>query len=437
MASDAGTLAGEDAVVAAGEMLCRKLRAEPRLARFFHSPNTRDLQAQLRRFLAEAFDGEPWPALTVNEELFSGTFEPLVDLLLEALARPLPLGEDPLVSATRTIVDELLVDDRVAVFFEHVRDAAVSPETGSEGGDIDDKASAVGSVASSHSRAKFVEPPAQQSNSADIGEEPLLLEDDEQAETLGDGDLSMLAAAKEGLDSDINVQSLEELILPPVVISEAQSVWTDFLNSSTREAAGEAIYGALFESAPSLQSLFKTPRAVMAMRFMNGLFSIVSSLDNPKNLKIIVETLGFQHLDLEVTIPRVVIFRDAIVDLLETEMGPRFTSAARQGWSALMNYAGGAYIFIRMKYQDRIKILASSWATANNKKQDLPMRRSRRRAKPRRGRQARTTWRLHSWRRRCPSRRSAMPQARRAAGSGTCSAAAPRAPRLLALRTGR
>merc|ERR1712226_483337 len=87
-------------------------------------------------------------------------------------------------------------------------------------------------------------------------------------------------------------------------------------------------------------------------------------------LKVIVETLGFQHLDLEVTVPRVVIFRDAIVDLLQVEMGARFTKKAREGFATFLNYVGGAYIYIRLKFTDRLKILASSWATANNKEAD-------------------------------------------------------------------
>lgn len=66
-----------------------------------------------------------------------------------------------------------------------------------------------------------------------------------------------------------------------------------------RIARGQGIYAALFDAAPSLQSLFKTPRAVMAMRFMAGLNNISNTLQDPKALKVVVETLGFQHLDLE------------------------------------------------------------------------------------------------------------------------------------------
>merc|ERR1712228_860061 len=106
------------------------------------------------------------------------------------------------------------------------------------------------------------------------------------------------------------------------------------------------------------------------MRFMNGLNQIISTLSDPKALKIIVETLGFQHLDLEVTVPRVVIFRDAIVDLLAVEMGARLTKKAKEGFMTFLNYVGGAYIYVRVKFTDRLRILAASWATANNRKFD-------------------------------------------------------------------
>jgi hypothetical protein len=80
-----------------------------------------------------------------------------------------------------------------------------------------------------------------------------------------------------------------------------------------------------------------------------------------------VETLGFQHLELEVTVPRVVIFRDAIIDLMNAELGDSFTERAQIGWATVLNYVGGAFIFVRVKYTGRLKILASSWAQANNK----------------------------------------------------------------------
>eukprot|EP00449_Zooxanthella_nutricula_P042606 CAMPEP_0198611148 /NCGR_PEP_ID=MMETSP1462-20131121/157250_1 /TAXON_ID=1333877 /ORGANISM="Brandtodinium nutriculum, Strain RCC3387" /LENGTH=701 /DNA_ID=CAMNT_0044342953 /DNA_START=1 /DNA_END=2104 /DNA_ORIENTATION=+ len=106
------------------------------------------------------------------------------------------------------------------------------------------------------------------------------------------------------------------------------------------------------------------------MRFMNGLNQIIANLADPKGLKVVVETLGFQHLDLEVTIPRVVIFRDAIVDLLAVELGQRFNSKARDGWCTFLNYVGGSYIFVRTKFAERLRILITSWNQASSKATD-------------------------------------------------------------------
>jgi len=211
----------------------------------------------------------------------------------------------------------------------------------------------------------------------EVQEETEYLEEEGEAgeEAAGEGEE---AAAEEAGDASVaslkEVQDKQfvEVRLPADVLAEAGQAWSTFINSaSSREAAGEAIYAALFDSAPSLQSLFKTPRSVMAMRFMNGLNSIISAAGNPSGLKIQVETLGFQHLDLEVTVPRVVIFRDAIIDLFDMELGARFTSKAKLGFMAILNYVGGAYIYIRREYAVRIKIINSSWRTANNKAADF------------------------------------------------------------------
>ncbi|CAE8728946.1 unnamed protein product, partial [Polarella glacialis] len=171
---------------------------------------------------------------------------------------------------------------------------------------------------------------------------------------------------------EVQDKTFEEIKLPDEVVAEVQSTWSVYLNSaSSRAAAGEAIYAAIFDSAPSLQSLFKTPRAVMAIRIMVGINNIVLAMHEAGPLKMIVETLGFQHLDLEVTIPRVAIFCDAIVDFLEMELGKRFGSKARSGWRSILNYVGGAYIYVRREYAGRLKIISSSWRTANNKKKDI------------------------------------------------------------------
>merc|ERR1711933_621404 len=167
--------------------------------------------------------------------------------------------------------------------------------------------------------------------------------------------------------SEVNTKVFEDLILDPSVIQAANDAWRLFIsNAESREAAGEAIYAALFEGAPSLQNLFVTPRAVQAMRFMNGLQSFVTALDDPPKLKILVETLGFGHLHLDVTAPRVVLFRDAILDLFSVELGERFSAQAREGWRKLLNYVGGAIIYVKANYAERINTLLASWKICND-----------------------------------------------------------------------
>lgn len=200
---------------------------------------------------------------------------------------------------------------------------------------------------------------------ADMDEEEEDEEEEENEEEHEDA-MADTTAIKEVQD-----KTFEEVKFSDRIIEEVQNSWAGFINqASSREAAAEAIYSALFDSAPSLQGLFKTPRAVMSIRILNGFATIVGSMATPGPLKTSVETLGFQHLDLEVTVPRVVIFRDAVIDLLEMELEVGFTSKAKAGWMSLLNYVGGAFIYVRVNYSERLKIIAASWAVANNKKDD-------------------------------------------------------------------
>mmetsp|Transcript_159280 Transcript_159280/g.297080 ORF Transcript_159280/g.297080 Transcript_159280/m.297080 type:complete len:1182 (-) Transcript_159280:130-3675(-) len=166
--------------------------------------------------------------------------------------------------------------------------------------------------------------------------------------------------------SSLNRQTLEEFHLAPEIIRAAQGAWNQFIAiSSNKEIAGEALYTALFEAAPTWQNLFTSPRAVAAMKFMNGIHALILNMEDHESLHVMVETLGFQHLHLEVTPPRVVVFRDAILDLLQIELGEQFTAEAREGLAALLNYVGGALIFVRTNYADRLRLLKDSWAIAN------------------------------------------------------------------------
>lgn len=186
-------------------------------------------------------------------------------------------------------------------------------------------------------------------------------------------DASAKVATSAMLDANaINTETFESLVLDKETIDEVKRCWYGYVDGcASREVAGAAIYSALFDSAPSLQSLFKTPRAVMAMRFMNGISGMVNVLEDPAKLKTQVETLGFQHLDLEVTVPRVIVFRDAIVDLLVMELGSKMSTLGQSALASFLGYVGGAYIYIRKNYAERIRVITKSWAIANNKVDEL------------------------------------------------------------------
>ena len=160
-------------------------------------------------------------------------------------------------------------------------------------------------------------------------------------------------------------ETLEEVRFPKDVIEEAQQAWMSFTMASTKEAAGEALYSAIFHAAPSLQSLYKIPRPTMALRFMNSINAAVAIAHRPSALKAQAEALGFQHFDIDVTPSRGDIFREAILEVLDMELGSRFTTRARMAIGAILNYLIGANIFVRREYAGRIHLLQDSWNMAN------------------------------------------------------------------------
>lgn len=183
---------------------------------------------------------------------------------------------------------------------------------------------------------------------------------------------------------NINTDSLPELQLDRSKADAIQATWGGFIrNSENKEAAGEALYSALFESSPSLQPLFVTPRAVQALRFMQGINNFVAQVHSGPNLKAAVETLGFGHLNIEVTVPRVMIFRDAIIELLEIESGDTWSTEAKDAWGAMLSYIGGGLIFIKANYAERLRTLAESWKASNSRGEDLQVSEAERKKKDR------------------------------------------------------
>jgi hemoglobin-like flavoprotein len=321
---------GDDALIAAADLLYQKISSDSRFEDSLANADLTQLASGLQSLLANVFEGE-WPDIKVGSALSDDSFENFAVVLADTLQSS-PPGEDVLLQGLNSMSKEKLDDDRLIAFFEHIRSLVIEGEESSQ---IEDEE----------------------------GEE---VEEDDAAEA--DNVQPDQDGPKDAVDTgnDVNTKSFNELVLEAQTVQAANDAWRLFISTAeSREAAGEAIYAALFEGAPSLQSLFTTPRAVQAMRFMNGLASFVTHLDDPPKLKILVETLGFGHLHLDVTVPRVIIFRDAILDLFMVELAEKFSSAARDGWKKLLNYVGGAIIYVKVHYADRIHTLLTSWKKVN------------------------------------------------------------------------
>lgn len=167
----------------------------------------------------------------------------------------------------------------------------------------------------------------------------------------------------------------EEFELARVEASLAELIkdtWQAFLQKySAREFAGEAILDAIFEEAPTLEGFFKMPRSVFGIRFTMAVTNIMDGCGDSAQLKRQVETLGFQHMDLDITVPRVHVIRDIILGVMEVELGQSLEPLALQGIKAVLNYTGGAFIFVKREFAGRIRLIQRSWKIANRKEEEL------------------------------------------------------------------
>lgn len=205
-----------------------------------------------------------------------------------------------------------------------------------------------------------------------LEEDPTEIFDDPDEDQVVEMDEAMFARYQQVQD-----QSFDEIQIPRSMVDEIQCIWNLLLGRlPSREAAGEAIYDSIMEEAPGIAKLFKSPRSVFALRFVNGLNSLVTEVGSPGAFKKQVETFGFQHLDHDVSAPRVDLVRDCILNVMDQELGAQFSSAARLSMTALLNYVGGAFMFIRRELAGRIKIIQRSWRLAQRlmEAEDAPPR---------------------------------------------------------------
>jgi len=165
----------------------------------------------------------------------------------------------------------------------------------------------------------------------------------------------------------LNVDSLELLELDAADVAMLQETFAQFVKlAGSQAAAGELLYQAITDAASSLHELFVTPASQMAMRVLVAIDTIIAHVDEPKRLKQLVEGLAFQHLQIDVTINRFVFVSQSIIEVISTELSDAMTSHSWLVWKNLLDYIGGAMIFVRSSYGQRIDLILTSWSSATS-----------------------------------------------------------------------
>eukprot|EP00435_Cladocopium_sp_Y103_P003451 s1476_g1.t1 len=127
-----------------------------------------------------------------------------------------------------------------------------------------------------------------------------------------------------------------------------------------REAVGDAIYGTKISALVAIKDSFKTPRAVMSLRFFNCFRLLLEKAEDFDELKIYVETLAFKHLGLEITELRVDRVQDAFLELLNQNV-PNLPPGTNAAWKMMLSYCGSCYRFVGDTYGERLRVIKEDW----------------------------------------------------------------------------
>lgn len=348
-------LSGDDAVVCEGDealsaiagAVYRCLRSDPRLPGIFREENLMQMAYALRRFLQQMLESEladDWPSMNVTASLAEGLSDELCQMLLKVLnpdpTEILNAQSDPVAAALDVLTDagDSLGRHRFGTL---LRDAFLnggvarrSTTTARRGSIFLPTSGETGAGKVHDTRQSVVE----------IGIEE-----------------STVAASEH-----INVQNLESLFVSAEQACSVQATWKWFLEVVGSRRAASDRFAAKMEVQPSLKNMFKKPPPVIFLRFVNFLDAIVTAVSDSVNLKEIAEHLGFMHVHLEVTTQHVVTFREVVLDALSEECpGMRRSHYVHNSWRLILDYVGGALIYTRYKYAKRLRILETTWNTAN------------------------------------------------------------------------
>lgn len=313
------TLQGDEALDATVDHILKGLVTGSAL-RSYVQTELGPCKTELRNFLSEAFEGI-FPGIRVGRDLLSEeAISGFEKVLLTAIEENDFRAETALEEAIRLVPSQFNSDARVLVLLAELEDAVC---TSSVMGELE---------------------------SPDDAEEPV------QFSTV----VSFEAERHDVDPEDVFSDRLEPLVLYQSQVMEVQECWKRFLSNYERpEEAGEAIFASIVDSAPSLQSLFKGQKFI-AGKFINRFHEMVMNLQSPTALISLVEQTGFQHLLIDISVPRIAVFREALIEAISNET-PDVTPLATSGLQRLMSYAGGSFIYIRENFAKRLGLISDSW----------------------------------------------------------------------------
>jgi hemoglobin-like flavoprotein len=119
----------------------------------------------------------------------------------------------------------------------------------------------------------------------------------------------------------------------------AQLIRESFAKIEPRAAiAALMFYQRLFTLDPSVRALFQRDIEQQGVKLMQALRFAVATLDSPRELEPVLESLGRRHVYYGVEDRHYDTVGAALIDSLEFVLGPAFTPEVKEAWLAIYTY---------------------------------------------------------------------------------------------------
>eukprot|EP00929_Paragymnodinium_shiwhaense_P007997 TRINITY_DN111919_c0_g1_i1.p1 TRINITY_DN111919_c0_g1~~TRINITY_DN111919_c0_g1_i1.p1 ORF type:complete len:1169 (+),score=233.22 TRINITY_DN111919_c0_g1_i1:162-3668(+) len=158
------------------------------------------------------------------------------------------------------------------------------------------------------------------------------------------------------------VDTHEGYRLGPSEVAALRFSWANFApNPGALDAKGQLIFTTLLEAAPAMKEIFNTPLQVQAARFTAAIQRLLAVLDDEKRLKGVIESIGFSHLSYDVSVPRAMLFKDTVIDVMMLENGSKWTTDMQIEWGRLLEHVVETIFYCKRTYEKRVAMVLESW----------------------------------------------------------------------------